>query len=186
MGDDAGVSQVACCACLEASDKVPDPEIRRLEQGDVPVFRKIRLEALRLEAASYASAVEDWERYSDKEWRDRLRMPVFVAFRSGDPVGIMGLLPQQALKMKHRATLVMVYVRANERGTGMAERLLNIVAHFAVENGISQIELNVSSRNSRAIRFYERGGFRATGLIPAGMRDQGQDVDELIMVRRLP
>ncbi|MCC5964833.1 MAG: GNAT family N-acetyltransferase [Natronohydrobacter sp.] len=165
---------------------MPDPEIRKLGQADVLVFKRIRLEALRTEPASFASSAEDWELYSDEDWRERLRMPVFVAFRSGVPVGIMGLLPQQARKMKHRATLIMVYVRATERGTGIAGRLLDTIARFAAENGISQIELNVSSKNARAIRFYERCGFREAGLIPAGMRDQGQDVDEIIMLRRLP
>lgn len=112
-------------------------------------------------------------------------MPVFVAFQSQEPVGLMGLLRQQASKMKHRSTLIMVYLRDSARGQGLAEGLMNAVAKYAAESGVSQIELNVSSQNRRAIRFYERNGFRAIGLIPAGMIHEGEEVDEVIMARRL-
>ena len=162
-----------------------DTEIRQLNADDVEVFKTIRLEALRLEPAAFASKPEDWASLPDEEWRDRLQVPVFVAFRSGEPVGIMGLLPQQPSKMKHRSTLIMVYLRSSERGQGLAKRLLDTVVDFAARNGISQIELTVNSRNHRAIRFYERCDFRRIGLIPAGMIHEGQEIDEVLMARRV-
>ncbi|MDB6455015.1 GNAT family N-acetyltransferase [Falsirhodobacter sp. 20TX0035] len=164
---------------------MPDIEIRQLTKDDVSAFKAIRLEALQMEPAAYASGVEDWVSLSDDEWASRLQLPVFVAFQSGEPVGVMGLLRQQASKMKHRSTLIMVYLRSSSRGQGLAEGLMDAVAKFATECGILQIELNVSSQNSRAIRFYERNGFRAIGLIPAGMIHEGEEVDEVIMARRL-
>lgn len=74
---------------------------------------------------------------------------------------------------------------ASSVGEGLAEGLMDAVAKFAAESGVLQIELNVSSQNSRAVRFYERSGFRAIGLIPAGMIHEGEEVDEVIMARRL-
>jgi RimJ/RimL family protein N-acetyltransferase len=148
---------------------VHDIEIRQLNVDDVGVFRAIRLEALRLEPSAYASDPEDWASLSDEQWRDRLQVPIFVAFRGGEPVGIMGLLRQQPSKMKQRSTLIMVYLRASERGKGLARGLLEAVVEFAAQNGIFQIELNVSSQNDRAICFYERSDFRKIGLLPAGM-----------------
>lgn len=159
--------------------------IRQLDKEEVAAFKAIRLEALHLEPAAYASSLEDWASLSDEEWARRLQMPVFLAFKSGGPVGVMGLLRQQASKMKHRSTLIMAYLRASERGKGLAEGLLTAVSEFAVKSGVSQIELNVGRDNERAIRFYERNGFCRIGLIPAGMIHQGQEVDEVIMVRRL-
>ncbi|WP_311759517.1 GNAT family N-acetyltransferase [Paracoccus broussonetiae] len=162
-----------------------DMEIRRLTPDEFPIFKAIRLEALGSEPAAYASSAGDWARLSDEEWRGRLQIPVFVAFRAGNPVGIMGLLPQQASKMKHRATLIMVYLRPEERGGGAAQALLDALIAEARKAGISQIELNVSCRNPRAIRFYERSGFDRIGIIPAGMIHEGQEIDEMIMARRL-
>lgn len=62
---------------------------------------------------------------------------------------------------------------------------MKAVTEFAVRTGIFQIELHVSRKNDRAIGFYLRNEFRKIGLIPAGMIHEGEEVDEVIMARRL-
>ena len=52
-----------------------DTEIRQLNADDVEVFKTIRLEALRLEPAAFASKPEDWASLPNEEWRDRLQPP---------------------------------------------------------------------------------------------------------------
>lgn len=101
-------------------------EIRRIQADQVDAFRRIRLEALRSEPSFYASSYEDWVSLPVDEWQQRLNDPVFVAFRDDEPVGMTGLLRQRASKMAHRATIIMVYVRKNLRGTGLARNLLSI------------------------------------------------------------
>lgn len=85
--------------------------IRRLSADEVDIFRRIRLEALSQESASFANVYEDWIRFSDEEWRQHLDQPVFVAFLDGQPVGMMGLRFHLARRFSHRATIVSVYVR---------------------------------------------------------------------------
>lgn len=160
-------------------------EIRQLTSGDFHILKAMRLEALQLEPSAYASSFSDWAALSDDEWRDRLKMPVFAAFSREQPVGTMGLMRQKATKMHHRACLIMVYLRADMRGSGAADNLLEAVAAFALPNGILQIELNVSCENERAMRFYENSGFRKVGLLPVGMINEGEAVDEVIMIRCL-
>ena len=160
-------------------------EIRRLSADEVDTFRRVRLEALRTEPSFYASRVEDWQDLPEEEWRRRLSAPVFVAFRGTEPVGIMGLLRQRASKMAHRATLIMVYLRESQRGTGLAKDLLDTVAGFAQDEGIVQLELAVSAENPAAIRFYRREGFAEVGRIPGGFLHDGREIDDLLMVRRL-
>jgi GNAT superfamily N-acetyltransferase len=160
--------------------------IRLLGPEDVESFRRIRLEALRAEPDSFASSAEDWEKLSDDEWRRRMTdSSVFVAFRDGGPVGIMGLLRQRTSKMAHRATLVMVYVRAQLRGSGLAASLLETVTAHARSQGIRQLELSVSAENPKALGFYGREGFVPVGRIPGGCIRNGREVDDLIMVRRI-
>ncbi len=84
-----------------------DLKIRQLAPGDAHILKAMRLEALQLEPSAYASSFSDWAALSDDEWRDRLKMPVFVAFNTEQPVGIMGLMRQKATKMQHRASLIM-------------------------------------------------------------------------------
>ena len=159
--------------------------IRHIQAGEVEAFRRIRLEALRTEPASFASRYEDWAALSLDEWRNRLSEPVFIAFQDGEPVGIMGLIRQRSSKMAHRATIIMVYIGRSLRGTGLAERLLDVVVDHARQIGIRQLELFVSAENAAAIRFYQRQGFSEVGRIPAGVLEEGREIDDVIMARRL-
>lgn len=159
--------------------------IRRLSVRDVDVFRRIRLEALSHEPLSFASVFGDWVHLSDRDWCQHLDQPVFVAFLSGQPVGMMGLRFERARKMAHRARLVSVYVRKSERGTGIAADLLHEVTEHARNHGVLQLELAVNAENSAAIRFYERHGFVEVGRIPNGFLGHDTEHDELVMVLRL-
>jgi len=160
--------------------------IRLLGPGDVDTFRNIRLESLRAEPNSFASSAEDWESLSDDEWRPRmLDNPVFVAFDDHVPVGLMGLMRQRASKTAHRATLIMVYVRRDLRGSGPASRLLDAVTDHARGIGVRQLELAASAENSAAVRFYVRMGFTEVGRIPGGCIRDGREVDDILMAKRI-
>lgn len=159
--------------------------IRRLSIDDVEIFRRIRLEALSCEPSSFASVHDDWADLPDEEWRSRLSKPVFVAFINGEPVGVMGLSCHRPRKMAHRATLVSVYVRKSERGTGVAADLLATVLDYARSLEIVQLELAVNAENAIAVQFYRRHGFVEVGRVPGGMIDEGREIDDIIMVRRL-
>jgi len=159
--------------------------IRRVGADEVEAFRRIRLEALRVDPCFFASSVEDWEALPDEEWNRRLTDPVFLAFLDRRPVGIMGLQRQRPRKMAHRAVVIMVYVSKDLRGTGLAKRLLDVVAGYARDAGILQLELIVSARNPAAIRFYQREGFTEVGRIPAGFLHDDEEIDDVMMVRRL-
>jgi ribosomal protein S18 acetylase RimI-like enzyme len=164
---------------------MPPATIRVLGPGDVEIFRRIRLEALRAEPAFFASSAEDWDVLPDEEWRRRLTdNPVLVAFREDEPVGIMGLIRKRSSKMTHRATIVMVYLRADLRGAGLAKALLDALADHARDHGIRQLELAVSAENQVAIRFYLREGFSEIGRIPGGFLHNGREIDEIMLVRR--
>jgi RimJ/RimL family protein N-acetyltransferase len=157
--------------------------IRCISPEDIDAFRRIRLEALASEPASFASLFKDWERLSDDDWQQRLQDHVFIAFSDDEPVGIMGLSRLRPKKMAHRATLVMVYVRKRFRGTGLSRKLLDAVIDFAKTKGILQIELGVSADNLDALHFYRRNGFTDIGLNPRGFLDKGRAIDEVRMVR---
>lgn len=160
-------------------------KIRRLGRDEVNAFRCIRLEALRCEPASFASSYEDWASLSAAEWRQRLENPVIVAFQNDEPVGLIGLLREHPRKMAHRAQVVMVYVRKNWRGSGLAKKLMDAITNYAQEAGVTQLELDVSAENPIAIRFYEREGFTEIGRVPAGIVHKGRGIDDVVMVRCL-
>jgi RimJ/RimL family protein N-acetyltransferase len=160
--------------------------LKLLDPDDFEIFKRIRLEALRAAPEAFASSAAEWENLPDEEWRRRLmNNPVVVSFQGGEPVGIMGLMRQQASKMAHRATVVMVYLRDSERGGGYAVAMLNLLLDHARALGIRQVELAVGAENLAAIRFYQREGFHEIGCIPAGFLHEGREIDEIVMARRL-
>ncbi|WP_104667714.1 GNAT family N-acetyltransferase [Ensifer adhaerens] len=160
--------------------------IKHLDQDDVDVFRQIRLEALNRAPEAFASTAADWERLSTEEWRARLTAnAVFVAFEDDRPLGIMGLMRERASRLAHRATIIMVYVRDEARGSGVARRLLTHLTDQARASGIRLLELVVRADNPAAIRFYTREGFREIGRVPGGMFDGEKEVDEILMARHI-
>lgn len=153
---------------------------------DWTAFRDIRLEALILEPAAYASTVYDWQQLPQAEWERRMTMtPVIGAFDDQALVGIMGLIRQNPSKIIHRATLIMVYVQEQHRGTAVASDLLAATIAHAKAIGIRQMELNVSVENPAAIRFYEREGFVPFGRLPAAIMHDSREIDEIMMGRRI-
>lgn len=159
--------------------------IKRATASDWMAFRQIRLEALRTEEVNFGSAYEEWVDLTDEEWRRRLEIPVFLAFRGEEPVGVIGLQREQGVKLKHRALVIMVYVRNDVRGSGLAKRLLDSVVEQASRDGIRQLELHVRAENATAVRFYKREGFVEIGHIPAATIFEGREVAEFLMCRRL-
>lgn len=160
--------------------------VRLLRATDVAAFRQVRLEALRREPEGFASSAADWDALALDEWRRRMTSgPIVAAIRGDEPVGLMGLLLQTGRRMAHRATLIMVYVRREERGAGLADAMLDTLAGVARDKGIRQIELHASTENPRAIRFYLRSGFTEVGRIPGGFIHEDREIDELLMVRRI-
>ena len=160
--------------------------LKLLDPDDFEIFRRIRLEALRAVPEAFASSAADWEGLPDEEWRRRLtNNSVVVSFQGLEPVGMMGLMRQQASKMAHRATIITVYVRSSERGGGHAVAMLNLLLDHARTLGIRQVELAVSAENPAAMRFYQREGFQQIGRIPGGFLHEGREIDEIVMARRL-
>jgi ribosomal protein S18 acetylase RimI-like enzyme len=161
-------------------------QIRHLDQDDVEIFRRIRLEALHHEPQAFASTEADWARLPVAEWQARLAAnAVFVALDGDEPVGIMGSMRQRASRMAHRATIIMVYVRREARGSGVARQLLARLTEHARSDGIRMLELVARADNGTAIRFYEREGFREIGCVPGGLLDGEEEVDEILMARHI-
>lgn len=69
-------------------------------------------------------------------------------------------------RMAHRADLG-ISVRRDYWGRGVGSLLLDKITEYARNHGIEIIGLEVRCDNERAIRLYERSGFRKIGTYPA-------------------
>ena len=88
-------------------------------------------------------------------------------------------------RARHRAEVGPFYVVPEAQGTGAADLLMEALVTHARELDVTQLELSVAADNPRAVRFYERHGFRQEGRLPnAVMMPEGPQTD-LFCVRLL-
>jgi len=67
-------------------------------------------------------------------------------------------------------------------GKGMGTEAVKLLISYAFSSlGLNMIFLNVFADNARAIRSYEKLGFKKCGTLPQGFRREGEFVDCLIM-----
>lgn len=157
--------------------------IRKLVESDLAATKALRLEALRLHPEAFSSDPERDVALTDEEWRERITPGRwFGAFVNDELVGIVAWMPGHSRKTAHTGEIGGMYVRETARGTGAAGALMDAALNDAAAQ-IDQITLQVNADNARAVRLYERHGFRTVGRIPHSMRIDGRNYDELIMWR---
>ena len=79
-------------------------------------------------------------------------------------------------KLRHRAEFGISLKKA-WWGCGAASALAEAILAFARENGFEQLNLEVRGDNARAIRLYEKLGFRKLCTFPAFFKIGGEPVD---------
>ena len=139
--------------------------IRRLKLGEGALYRKVRLEALRDSpeafATSYESALErneeSWIAQADTsaEGDDRA---TFLVLTNEEPVGMAAVY--RDAEDDATGELIQMWVSPAYRGSSLATDLLQHVFTWAAEQGSETIRAEVTDGNTRALRFYERQGFR--------------------------
>ena len=105
----------------------------------------------------------------------------YLAWADGQIIGDASL-NRKPRRMSHRGEFG-ISVRKAYWGCGVASALMEAVLAFAVENGFEQINLAVRSDNLRAIRLYEKFGFRKLCTFPAFFKLNGQYIEFDLMNR---
>ena len=108
----------------------------------------------------------------------------YLARVGGELIGTASLNRKPG-RMRHRGVFGISLKRA-WWGCGAASALTEAVLAFARENGFAQLDIEVRSDSVRAIRLYEKFGFRKLCTFPAFFRIGGQDIDFDVMLLQLP
>jgi len=156
---------------------------RRLLPGDYDALREIRLESLRLYPTLFAADLDREAAMPKEEWLARMATgATFGGFVDGALNGMVVFSRPTRPKLAHTGNLGAMYVRDTARGTGLADALVDALVDHA-SSVVEQIELTVNAENPRAIKFYERHGFRPIGRIPRSLFVEGRYYDDLLMLR---
>lgn len=99
----------------------------------------------------------------------------YLAKVDGEIIGTASL-NRKANRMRHRGVFGISLKKA-WWGCGAASALMEAVLAFARENGFEQLNLEVRSSNVRAIRLYEKYGFRKLCTFPHFFKINGAYID---------
>ena len=153
------------------------PQIRRLEVADAPVYRALRLRALREHADAFTSSFEEENIRPLADTEKRLRAvgagKLWGAYVEGDMAGMVGLSLEARIKSRHKGLLVSMYVAPEYSGRGLGLSLVDTVVREARANGLELVTLTVTDSNHAAVALYQKCGFTAFGTEPDAIRVNG-------------
>ena len=136
---------------------------RRLNLGEGPLYRAVRLEALRESPDAFSSRYEEAIARSDQSWADQADSSstgsdraTFVILED-QPVGLAALYRDQS--DSEVGELIQMWVSPEARGRSAAADLLLVIVGWAGSNRFSHVKAEVMKNNARALRFYEKFGF---------------------------
>ena len=104
---------------------------------------------------------------------------LYLVKYNGEIVG-NGSINSLSGRMSHRAELG-ISVRKDYWGKGIGTKLMSALISFARNAGFEILSLEVRSDNDRAIRLYERFGFKKIATYPGFMKIKGALVDYDLM-----
>ena len=154
---------------------------RRLSKEDATEFQKLRLEGLKRHPDSFGASFSIEARQKLKFFADTLEKGVVFGGYDGTKLqGIVGFRRHQHEKMKHKGSLISMYVREESRGTELAVKLVQALLEHARQE-VELVQLCVVSSNEQARRCYEKCGFEVYGVEPKALKVGESYFDELLM-----
>jgi RimJ/RimL family protein N-acetyltransferase len=131
-----------------------------LNAAEWPLFRRLRLEALRESPDAFSSTLAEWQGPADTEqrWRSRLTDVPFnaIAYVNGEAAGMVSATSPNDVGTTE---LISMWVAPAARGQGVGDALVEAVIRWAGRHRIGAVRLEVVEDNLRARAFYERCGF---------------------------
>lgn len=151
--------------------------VRRIKIGEAELFKQVRLASLQEAPYAFSSTYESALQRSPQSWADQADgsargadRATFIAFAGDVPVGIAALYRQ--VDTPATGEMLQVWVAPEYRSSGTAAALLDALFQWAGANGFQTVVATITQGNGRALKFYQKYGFKlAEGTSPAGPDD---------------
>jgi RimJ/RimL family protein N-acetyltransferase len=89
-----------------------------------------------------------------------------------------------ANRKKHCMNLAIAILQ-EYTGKGYGTKLMNTIEKYAINNGITRLELEVSKKNKIAISLYQKRGFEMEGVKRNAFLVNGKYEDEILMAKTI-
>lgn len=167
--------------------------LRTLSSFDLPAFRALRLDALRLHPETFVPTHEEEQASDPRALAQRFRNDwihdgsfILGAYRGDRLVGAIGVRRSPRRKHGHKATIWLLYTQAVVRGQGIGRMLLEeAIARCWREPELEVLQLTVGSESDAAYRLYTRVGFQVYGIERHAMKLDERYIDVTLMALRL-
>lgn len=144
-------------------------EFRQLVAEDASAYWELRLEALQKSPEAFGTSYEEAIQRDNpiERVKDNFKVKgnyTFGAFEQHTLIGVVTLLQESSLKMRHRANIFAMYISPTARGKGIGKALMEMAIEQAKESQeIEKINLSVVSSNKAAKNLYLQLGFIVFG-----------------------
>jgi RimJ/RimL family protein N-acetyltransferase len=107
---------------------------------------------------------------------------LFVYENDDIPAGMCKLVPQK-YRNSHIVYLGGLAIHPFFSGKGEGLNILKEIKEFTIQKGFLRIELSVATINEKAIRLYEKAGFRKEGILKnfTYLKSENKFLDEVMM-----
>lgn len=145
-------------------------EIRQLVPADAAQMWRLRLEALQRSPEAFASSYEEarQKKHPIDEAEANLKAEgnfTFGAFDGDQLFGMVTMIHEQRIKLRHVANVYGMFITPSQRGKGAGKALLLAVIEQARSiEGVEKINLSVVTANQSAKKLYVGLGFESFGV----------------------
>lgn len=168
-----------------------DFEIVKLRPTDWKQFKEIRLNALKDAPQAFGASYDEEAKLSDEEWQKSLKnseasnsLWYLFAKKGKELIGIVAAYTDKGKKVEHLANIGSVFVVPQQRGKGVAKKLMEELLKEIQKNPkIIKINLRVSSEQIAAVKLYESLGFKKVALMENELLIDGKFYDEWEMYK---
>ncbi|MCF1599696.1 GNAT family N-acetyltransferase [Streptomyces muensis] len=176
--------------------------IRSIRADEWAAAKELRLAALRdpIAPLAFLETYEQAVARPDSFWQERAAGACEGADRAqqiiaegpdGVWVGTLTVLVEEpgstdwagAVVERKQGHVVGVFVRPEERGSGLTDVLFDAGLEWAWSRGVERVRLIVHEENGRAQRFYRRAGFVPSG-VTVSLGEEPDDVELEFVVER--
>lgn len=163
--------------------------LRTLSGLDIPAFRALRLEALRLHPETFVPSHEeeqsrDLETIARRFRNDWIHDGSFIlgAYLGDWLVGAIGVRRSPRRKHRHKATIWLLYMQTAVRGEGIGRLLLEeAITRCRGEPELEVLQLTTGSESDAANRLYASVGFEVYGVERHAMKVDDHYIDVTLM-----
>jgi aminoglycoside 6'-N-acetyltransferase len=134
-----------------------DVRLRPFDAADLPAL--VRL-------VNEPAVAEWWGTYDEASLQDELtddRLEVWTIVVDGSPAGVVQAMEEREPDYRHVSLDIFLSAELHGRGLG-ADALRTVLRHMFTERGHHRATIDPAVANERAIRSYERVGFRPVGI----------------------